>query len=52
MAHSENLFDIIALEKCEVLYTTSQFSFCTIIFFYIKQEAPGAGAIFGSKAIV
>ena len=38
MAHSENLFDIIALGKCEVPFTKSQYSFCTIIILNIKQE--------------
>ena len=29
--HGENLFDIIALGKCEVPYTKSQYRFSTII---------------------
>ena len=52
MAHSKNLLDIIALEKCEVPYTKkNQYIFSTIIILYIKKT-PGIGAIVDPRAIV
>ena len=40
MVHSEELLDIMPLGKCEVHYTKSQYSFCTISP-YRKHETHG-----------
>ena len=41
MAHSKNLFDILAFGKCEVLYTRRKYSFCTINILSMTQGTSG-----------
>ena len=47
MAHtcSEKLKDVVALGKCKVPYTKSQFIAFALLLSYIKQENPGKGPI-------
>ena len=50
MAHSERSLDMIALGKCEVPYTKSQYRFCTIIIVYKTGDSWGR-TFFGTRSI-